>query len=60
MPPALARALSRNARVKRAFEGLAPSRQKEILQYLYALKTQESLERNVKKVIRYIERILRK
>jgi hypothetical protein len=52
--PKLARGLSKNMEAKAAFEKLAPSRQKEILRYLNSMKTEESLTRNVEKVIQYL------
>ena len=54
MHPKLARALSRNKTAKSAFEGLTPSRQKEILRYLNSMKTDESLLRNIEKVIQHL------
>lgn len=54
MPPKLAAALSRNRRARQTFEKLAPSRRKEILRYLNSLKREETLERNVVKVIRFL------
>ncbi len=54
MHPKLARALSRNKEAKAAFEKLTPSRQKEILRYLNSMKTDESLVRNIEKVIQHL------
>jgi len=54
MHPKLARALSRNKAAKAAFEELTPSRRKEILRYLNSMKTDESLLRNIEKVIQYL------
>ena len=54
MHPKFARALSRNREAKTAFEKLAPSRQKEILRYLNSMKTDESLVRNIEKVIQHL------
>ena len=50
----LDRALSKNEEAKIAFGKLPPSRQKEILRYLNFLKTEESVERIVEKVIRQL------
>jgi len=47
-------ALSKNRGAKAAFEKLRPSRQKEILRYLNSLKTEESLFRNIEKVIQQL------
>ncbi|HLO27815.1 MAG TPA: YdeI/OmpD-associated family protein [Anaerolineales bacterium] len=52
--PKLARALSRNKEAKAAFEKLPLSRQKEILRYLNSMKTDESLTRNIEKVIQHL------
>ena len=52
--PKFARALSKNRKAKLAFEKLAPSRQKEILRYLNSMKTEESLLRNIEKVIQHL------
>ena len=54
IPPKFARSLSKNRQAKAAFENLAPSRQKEILRYLNSMKTDESLVRNIEKVIQYL------
>ena len=51
IPKLFASALERNSTAKTAFQKLPPSRQKEILKYLGALKSRNSLERNVDKVI---------
>jgi hypothetical protein len=48
-------ALSRNKKAKTAFEKLAPSRRKEILRYLNSLKQQETLERNIGKIIQLLQ-----
>lgn len=52
MHPRFSSALSRDPKAKTAFGRLAPSHQKEILRYLYSLKTEESLVRNIDKVVR--------
>ena len=48
-------ALSKNKRAKEAFEKLAPSRQREILRYLNSLKQPETLERNIEKVVQFLQ-----
>lgn len=48
-------ALSKNKHAKEAFEKLAPSRQKEILRYLNNLKQADTLERDIQKVIQYLQ-----
>jgi len=55
MPEKLAKALAQNTKAKIAFEKLIPSRRKDIIRYLNALKTQESLDRNVKKVMKQLK-----
>jgi len=52
--PKFARALLKNKEGKAAFEKLAPSRQREILRYLNSMKTEESLVRNIEKVVQYL------
>lgn len=55
MPPALAKAFTRDRRAQMAFAALAPSRQKEILRYLGSLKREESLMRNVQRTLRHLK-----
>jgi uncharacterized protein DUF1905/bacteriocin resistance YdeI/OmpD-like protein len=50
MPKELKKELSKNGLLK-SFNQLTPSRQKEIFRYLHNLKTKESLEKNIQKVI---------
>ena len=52
MPLALERALRRDPVARMAFEKLVPSRQKEIVRYIGSLKSDDSIVRNVDKVIR--------
>ena len=54
MPPALERAFSRDRVARIAFEKLVPSRQKEILRYIGSLKTDESIRKNIEKIIRQL------
>jgi hypothetical protein len=54
MPEKLAQALAQNTNAKNAFEQLIPSRQKDIIRYLNSLKTEESLDRNIKKVMKAV------
>jgi len=51
LDPKLVQAFAGNKAAKTAFEKLIPSRRKEILRYLNAMKTESSLERNVEKII---------
>jgi hypothetical protein len=52
--PRLQAALEKNKKAKATFEKLPPSRQKEIIRYIGFLKTEESLDRNVKKAIGFL------
>lgn len=54
VPPAFAKALKKDRAAKAAFDDLSPSRKKEILKYLSSMKTAESLERNVARVIAHL------
>ena len=49
--PKLQKVLKQNAAAKAIFDKLVPSRRKEILRYINALKTEESVDKNIKKVI---------
>ena len=52
--PKFAQALSKNREAEAVFERLARSRQKEILRYLNSMKTEDSLVRNIEKVIQHL------
>lgn len=54
MHPKLEAALTNNKKAKTVFESLSPSRQKEIIRYISALKTEISVERNVAKAMRFL------
>ena len=54
MPPKLKAALENNASAKAVFDGLSPSRQKEIVRYIAQLKTEASVERNVARAINFL------
>jgi uncharacterized protein YdeI (YjbR/CyaY-like superfamily) len=54
MHPKLASALEENKKAKATFEKLAPYRQKEIIRYIGFLKAEESVNRNVEKVIKHL------
>jgi len=54
MPGELATALQKNPKAKAAYEKLSSSRQKEILRYLGSLKTQETIDKNVDRVMRHL------
>lgn len=53
-PTRWSQALNHNKTAQQVFENLSPSRQKEIVRYLVQLKTEQSLERNVKKAINFL------
>ena len=54
MPDALAKAFSKNRLARKAFDGLTPYRQKEILRYIGSLKSRDAIEKNVEKIIRQL------
>jgi hypothetical protein len=54
MPKGFAIAMQNDESARSAYEKLSPSRQKEILRYLGSLKTEESLDRNIKRVLRHL------
>jgi hypothetical protein len=54
MLPKLARALQRDKTAKAEFDNLSPSRRKEILRYLGSLKTDDSLGRNIERVLNHL------
>lgn len=54
MHPLLKKALQKNKSAKAVFDGLPPSRQKEILRYLQNIKTEEKIIENVSKAIAFL------
>jgi hypothetical protein len=54
MPPKLASALKDDKNAKKVFDQLSPSRQKEIVRYIATLKSEEAVEKNVKRAIRFL------
>lgn len=50
MPKALAEVLNTYPQAKKTFEGMTPSRQKEVKLYLNSLKTNEAIQRNIYKL----------
>jgi hypothetical protein len=52
--PKLVKALAENKQARDVFDGLAPHLQKEIIRYIANLKTEESIDRNVKKAIQFL------
>lgn len=55
MHTGLAAALKDDAIARNVFNGLAPSRQKEINRYLSFLKTEESVKKNIEKVVKFLK-----
>ncbi|MBX2874357.1 MAG: YdeI/OmpD-associated family protein [Saprospiraceae bacterium] len=52
--PKFTKALEENEEATRVFEGLSPSRQKEIVRYISNLKTEESVDSNVIRAIEFL------
>jgi hypothetical protein len=55
MPGWFRSALNKNAKAKKAWSALPPSRQKEIVRYLARLKSPEAQQRNLEKAIAMLE-----
>ncbi|WP_207426603.1 YdeI/OmpD-associated family protein [Pedobacter sp. SYSU D00535] len=55
MPTKFREALAADSQAKSVFEQLPPSRALEIVRYLAQLKTEESLDRNVKRAIDFLK-----
>jgi len=54
MHPKLLAALKQNKDAKKAFDAFPPYKQKEVVRYISSLKTEESVDRNVKKAILFL------
>ncbi len=52
--PKFRKALDQNAKANEIFDSLSPSLQKEILRYISFLKTEESVDRNVKRAVNFL------
>ena len=52
--PAFTKALRANTEAKKVFDGLSASRKKEIVRYIAALKTPESVSRNIERAIGFL------
>jgi hypothetical protein len=52
--PKLVKALSKELTAKKVFDELPPSAQKEIAKYIASLKTEESIDRNVRRAIDFL------
>ncbi|MDR0905478.1 MAG: YdeI/OmpD-associated family protein [Oscillospiraceae bacterium] len=53
-PPGFVKALEENPGAKAVFDGLAPSRRHEIVRYIASLKTEESVARNIKRAVDFL------
>jgi uncharacterized protein YdeI (YjbR/CyaY-like superfamily) len=54
MHPKLVSALQMNKKARSVFDTLVPSRQKEIIRYINSLKTEESVEKIIKKALGFL------
>ena len=54
MHPKLKKALAENKNARAIFEKLAPSLQKEIVRYISFLKSEETIDKNVKRAINFL------
>ena len=52
--PAFVKALKENKEAKKVFDGLPASRKKEIVRYISALKTPESVAKNIQRAIGFL------
>lgn len=52
--PKLAKAFQQNKNAKKVFDTLPSSRQREIMRYINNLKTEESVDKNVKRAIHFL------
>jgi hypothetical protein len=52
--PKLVNALKENKEAKAVFDKLPPSRRKEIIRYISALKTEESINKNISRAIAFL------
>ncbi|GAB0157957.1 YdeI/OmpD-associated family protein [Chryseobacterium sp. Alg-005] len=53
--PELDRAIKEDPIVLKNFEALIPSRKHELIRYIHHLKTEESIRRNIDKIIRHLK-----
>lgn len=54
--PKLIKALEENKEAKTVFDNLPPSKQKEIVRYISALKKEETIDKNITKAINFLLR----
>lgn len=52
--PKLLIAFNKNKKAKTVFDKLSPSRQKEIVRYISSLKSEDSVDKNIKRAIDYL------
>jgi hypothetical protein len=52
--PKLVAALENDMEARRIFDGLSPSRRQEIVRYISFLKTEESVDRNIKRAMEFL------
>ena len=52
--PKLTKALNEDKSAKQAFDGLPPSKQKEIIRYISFLKSEDSISNNIQKAIGFL------
>lgn len=52
--PKLVKAITENKSAKNVFDGLAPSKKKEIIRYISFLKSEESILSNIEKIIGFL------
>jgi hypothetical protein len=55
MHPQLERAIKESSVASANFENLIPSRKLELIRYINNLKTEESIKRNIEKIIRHLQ-----
>ncbi|GAA5101037.1 YdeI/OmpD-associated family protein [Chryseobacterium ginsengisoli] len=53
--PQLEKAINESVIAAKNFENLIPSRKLELIKYINNLKTEESIKRNIEKIIRYLQ-----
>lgn len=53
--PQLEKAINESAIVAKNFENLIPSRKLELIKYINNLKTEESINRNIEKIIKHLQ-----
>ncbi len=54
MHPKLKAAFTKNKKAKEVFDKLSPSRQKEIVRYIGSLKTEESVDKNIIRALKFL------